>query len=277
MPSYETPEPISAAINLPAGTLRLLTTGRGATSVEVQPSDPEKKSDVQAVEQTRVEYANGKLKVKAPRQRGSQSGMLDIVVELPDGSDLEIRSSSLDLRSKGRLGELRCRSASGDIDLDVTGPLDLDTASGDVTVNRVAGRIDVQLGSGDVHIHEIDGSGCVKSSSGDLRVGNVTGELRLNAASGDIALSVAHADVQAKAVTGNIVLGEVARGSVAAETSTGQLKIGIRDTVPAWLDLHSQTGSVHNALATTDGPEQGEETVKVEARSLSGDIVIHRS
>ncbi|WP_369201214.1 DUF4097 domain-containing protein [Streptomyces sp. PU-14G] len=279
MPTYETPGPISAALHVPAGTVRLLATDRTDTRVEVRPRDAGNKADVRAAEQTRVDYESRKLKLRAPRQRGASgpNGILDVVVELPTGSDLEVRGSSVNLRSEGRLGEFRCRSASGAIDLDATGPLDLHSASGDVTVNRVVGRIEVRLGSGDVRIREIDGSGSVKNSSGDLHVGDVAGDVRLNAASGDVFVAVANADVHAKAATGNVVLAEVRGGSVVAETSTGQLEIGIRESVAAWLDLCSQTGSAHSSLTTTDGPQQGEETVKVEARTVSGDIVIRRS
>ena len=61
MPTFDTPEAITATVELGVGDLRILARDRGDTIVEVRPSDPTKKSDVTAARQTRVEYANGRL------------------------------------------------------------------------------------------------------------------------------------------------------------------------------------------------------------------------
>ena len=61
MPTFDTPEPIALSLELGVGDVRIVASDRTDTVVDVQPSDPSKKSDVTAVEQTRVEYANGSL------------------------------------------------------------------------------------------------------------------------------------------------------------------------------------------------------------------------
>ena len=66
MPTFDTPGPISVTIELGVGDLRITATDRVDTVVEVQPSDPAKPSDVTAAEQTRVEFADGVLQLKAP-------------------------------------------------------------------------------------------------------------------------------------------------------------------------------------------------------------------
>ena len=69
MPTYETPEPITATVDLAMGDVRISADDRGATVVEVHPSDASNKEDVKVAELTRVEYANERLLVKAPKLR----------------------------------------------------------------------------------------------------------------------------------------------------------------------------------------------------------------
>ena len=68
MPTYDTPEPISVSLELGVGDIRITAGDRTDTVVEVRPSDPANKDDVAAAEQTRVEYADGRLTVKAPKR-----------------------------------------------------------------------------------------------------------------------------------------------------------------------------------------------------------------
>lgn len=278
MPTYETPEPITASIRLARGSLRIRASDRKVTAVDLMPGDADSADDVQAVQQTRIDWAGGKLKLKGPRPRNpDRNGVVDAVIEVPDGSHLEIWAASLDLRGEGDFGQIMCRAVAGNIQLDTTDILDLDAASADVTVARAAGRTSIRVGSGDVQLHEVGGPATVKCSSGNVHIGEVTGELSLHSANGNITLSVAHGDIKAKAGSGGVTLGALVGGSLVAETSTGRVDVGIGEGVAAWLDLQSRTGNVHSSLPSTATPQQGEETVKVEARTISGDILIHRA
>ena len=60
MPTFDTPEPISVTLEVGVGDIRIVASDRTDTIVDVRPSDPAKKSDVTAAEQTRVEYAKRK-------------------------------------------------------------------------------------------------------------------------------------------------------------------------------------------------------------------------
>lgn len=278
MPTYATPEPITATIRLALGSLRILASETTVTAVELRPGDADNADDVRAARQTRVECAGGKLKIKGPRPRNPEgNGLVDAVLEVPAGSRLEIWAATLDLRAEGHYGDVMCRAVSGDIRVDSTDTLDLDTATAEVTITRAVGRTSVRVGAGGVHLHEVGGPATVKSGSGDVRVGEVSGGLFLHVASGNIALSAAHGDVNARAGSGNVTVAALTGGSLVAETSTGRVDVGIDDGVAAWLDLHSRTGDVRSSLPTTVTPQQGEETVKVEARTISGDILIHRA
>src|ERR687897_902184 len=67
MTTFDTPEPISVTLEVGVGDIRIVASDRTDTVVDVRPSDPAKKSDVTAAELTRVEYAEGRLLVGAPK------------------------------------------------------------------------------------------------------------------------------------------------------------------------------------------------------------------
>ena len=63
-----------------------------------------------------------------------------------------------------------------------------------------------------------------------------------------------HATVVAKSANGDVRLGEVVRGSVVLESQLGDLEVGIREGTSAWLDVRAAAGKVHNALEAADPP-----------------------
>jgi len=282
MPTFDTPEPISVTVQLGVGDIRILASDRADTKVEVRPSDGAKKADVAAAEQTRVEYAGGRLLIKAPkgwRQYTLRGGgdSIDVQIDLPAGSHVRGDAGIAALRCSGRLGECRYTTGVGDVQLDQAGPVQLKTGAGDITVDQAVGNAELTTGSGVVRIDSIDGTAVVKSSNGDTWIGEVTGDLRVNAANGRILVDQAHATVAAKTANGDVRLGEVARGVVLAQTGFGKVEIGILDGVAAWLDLNTRFGNVQNDLDAAERPEPGEDSVEVRARTSFGDITIHRS
>ena len=154
MTSFDTPGPISVAIELPVGDLEISASDRADTVVDVRPSDPSHDPDVRAAEQTRVEFSDGRLLVKAPRQLGlsvfGKTGSVDVTIGLPAGSDVRGEAAAARLRSEGRLGECRLKTAAGDCWLERTGPLRVDTAAGHITVDAVAGDAEISTSSGKV-------------------------------------------------------------------------------------------------------------------------------
>ena len=281
MPTFPTLEPISVTIAIGVGDVRVTASNRSDTVVVVSPSDSSKGSDVKAAAQTRIEYSDGRLLIKAPRSwkqytpfGGGES--IDVAIELPVGSRVECEASMADFSCDGPLGECRLTTGVGNIRLDEAGPLQVNTGAGSVTVDRAVGRADV-TGSGQVRIGEIDGPAVIKNLNGVTWVGEVAGDLRCNAANGDITVDRALAGVAAKTANGAIRIGEVVRGSVELGASYGELEVGIREGTAALLDVRSQFGSVRSSLAATDGPEASDQTVEVRARTSFGDIVIHRS
>ncbi len=279
MPTFDTPEPITATIDVATGDVRISAGDRATTVVDVQPSDASSDEDLKLAEQTRVEFANERLLVKTPKLRSwlSKRGpSVDVTIELPAGSHVHGALGLGDVHCDGRLGDCRIKTGLGDIRLEQADTLDLRTGAGDITVDRATGRAEVTAGSGDVRLGELERSAVIKNSNGDTWVGVAHDDLRLNAANGSIAVDLAHAGVGAKSANGDVRLGEVMRGSVVLETKIGDLEVGIREGTAAWLDVSSQFGRVHNALDAADAPDAAAETVEVRARTSVGGVIVRR-
>ncbi|HYT38155.1 MAG TPA: hypothetical protein VEN99_01525, partial [Acidimicrobiia bacterium] len=157
MPTFDTPEPISVTVEVGVGDIRLVATDRIDTIVEVRPSDSGKKGDVTAAQHTRVEYASGRLLIKAPkgwRQYSFRGGgeSIAVQIELPAGSQLRGETGVAALHSTGRLGECHFRTGVGDLHVAETGPVQLKTGVGDITVEHAVGDAELTTGSGAVRI-----------------------------------------------------------------------------------------------------------------------------
>ena len=57
MPTFDTPEPVAAVVELVVGDVRITASDRDDTAVEVRPSDESHEPDVRAAEQTRSRRA----------------------------------------------------------------------------------------------------------------------------------------------------------------------------------------------------------------------------
>lgn len=283
MKTFDTPAPITVSLELGVGDVQIEASDRTDTTVEVRPSDPRKKADVAAAEQTHVEFRNGRLLIQAPkgswRQRLAWRGgeSVDVRIGLPVGSDVRADAGVASLRTTGRLGEVRARTGVGDVRLDEVGPLELKTGAGDVSVDRAVGRVTIACGSGGVRIGAIDGPAAVKNGNGDTWIGELTGEARINAANGAITIERAWAGVVAKTANGDVRIGDVARGAIVAQSAFGALEVGVRDGTAVWLDLDTKFGTVESELDASSSPGAGDEVVEVHARTSYGDISVRRA
>lgn len=279
MPTFDTPEPISVAIDVGLGDVHLVASERTDTVVDVRPTDPDRELDVRAAEAARVEYVAGRLLVKTPRQRRlfGRPGSVDVTIELPTGSQVLGDTGAGAVRGTGRLGECRVKTGAGDIHLADTGPAELSSGVGAITVDRVGGAVEVSTGSGRIRVRAVDGTAVVKNSNGDCWVGEAAGDVRISTANGHITVERAQASVNASTANGEIHIGELVRGSASLRTSFGAIETGIRRGTAALLDVHTSYGTVRNRLDATTSPEPSDETVEVRARTGYGDILIHRS
>ncbi|WP_251021434.1 DUF4097 family beta strand repeat-containing protein [Streptomyces sp. ISL-98] len=278
MPTFDTPEPLSATLELDFGRIRIIAGKRTDTVVEVTPSDPGNKQDVQAAEDTKVTCAGGELVVKGPKNRSpfGKIGSVDVTVELPTGSDLTGKTGLGDFIAEGRFGNCHLTTSTGDIQLEEAAAVQLKTPHGDILVDRATGEVEIQ-GSGRVRVGRADSTATIKNLNGETAIGEIRGELTVRSSNGPISVQHAGSSVTAKSASGAIRLAEVVRGQISLETSAGALEIGIAEGSAAWLDVRSKAGRVRNELGAAEGPQASEETVEVRGRTSAGDIVIRRA
>ncbi|MGW7413505.1 DUF4097 family beta strand repeat-containing protein [Streptomyces sp. NPDC054863] len=279
MPSFDTPEPISVMAHVGAGSIRFTASDRLDTVVEVQPGGPKKeKKNVRAAEQTEVSYSGGTLTIRTKeRYLIGPTGAVDVTVELPVGSRVEVTGSWVQLVGEGRLGEVRVKTSAGDVRLDSTGPLTLNASHGSIGVDRVEGAAEITTSSGSVRAGFLDGPAVLKNSHGSTHVGAAIGDLRVSGAHGDIDIARAEGSVTATTAHGTLRIGEVVRGAVQLETGYGAIEVGVREGTAAWLDVSSDKGQARNTLTASDAPGESEETVKIRARTRWGNIDVRRA
>jgi len=281
VPTFSTPQPIALMIELVVGDVRITATDRTDTVVDIRPSDGSREPDINAAEQTRVEFSGGRLLIKAPKQRGfglfGRTGSVDVTVELPSGSQLDGDASVGAFRAAGRLGDCRIATSTGEVRLGSVGTLQLNTGAGAVDVDRIAGDADVRTGSGKISLPRIDGNAVVKNSDGDCWVGQISGDVRVKTADGGIRVDRAGGNITAATADGSIRIGEIARGLASFKTAFGEIEFGVAAGSAARLDVHTSFGRVHNHLTVADRPEPSDETIAVDAHTSYGDITIRRA
>jgi DUF4097 and DUF4098 domain-containing protein YvlB len=178
MQKFDTPAPISAVLDIPAGRVQFIAADRADTTVEVLPANASKGRDVKAAEQTTVEYADGVLRIEnsAKNQYLGPSGSIEVTVKLPAGSRVEAKAASAELRTVGRLGDVAFEGAYRQIKLDEAASVRLTAVDGDVEIGRLGGAAKISTARGDIRIAEAMGGTVVLSTQyGDITVGAARG------------------------------------------------------------------------------------------------------
>ncbi|WP_406370419.1 DUF4097 domain-containing protein [Streptomyces sp. NBC_01550] len=221
MQKFDTPAPISAALDIPAGRIRFIAADRADTTVEVLPADASKGRDVKAAEQTEVVYADGVLRITASSpnsQLFGPSGSLEVTVQLPAGSRIEAKAAGAELRGVGRLGDVAFEGAYRRIKIDEAASVRLTALDGDVEVGRLGGPAEISTERGDIRIAEaVRGTVVLRTQSGDISVavaagvsatldagtdyGRVSNSLKNDgAAELDIRAATSHGDITARSL-----------------------------------------------------------------------------
>jgi DUF4097 and DUF4098 domain-containing protein YvlB len=263
MPTFDTPSPVQIRLDVSAGSVRVRASERVDTVVTVRPANERKAADVQAAEQTRVSFSDGRLQVTSPRRARllfmSATPTVDVELLVPEGSGVEATLAAGDVDCEGRLGDVRIDNRYGDIRIDQAATLRVRTTAGDITVGIVTNGAEAD------------------TTYGQIRIRDAAGELRLDSACGDITVDRALASVGATTKYGQVSVHDAAGGSLDLATSYGKVEAGVRRGTPAWLDLEASSGKVRNLLTASDAPEASEEPLRIRARTSYGDIVVRRA
>ncbi|MET9895097.1 DUF4097 family beta strand repeat-containing protein [Streptomyces sp. NPDC006465] len=210
MQKFDTPSPVNAVLDIPAGQIRFIAADRADTTVEVLPADAAKGRDVKAAQRITVAYEDGVLRVEAAPAKNrvlGDSGSVEVTVQLPAGSRVEAKAALAELRGVGRLGDVVFEGAQGSVKLDETASARLTLQSGDVSVGRLRGSAEISTQKGDLRIAEaVQGTVTLRTEAGEISVGAASGvsaSLDAGTAYGRISNTLKNADGAAAGLTIN--------------------------------------------------------------------------
>lgn len=199
--------------------------------------------------------------------RGCNDGHFEITV--PVGAHVSARSWSGSVSVRGVRGDLDTRTQSADVDI------------------RDAGRIDVESLSGDVTIQGVTGESTINTVSGDIQLGGARGDLEIETVSGDVDLR----DVVTKQIRIHTTSGDVSfAGAILSDgryeynTHSGEVRLALPADVGAQLTIGTFSGGIESDFPITlkaDSHDNkrlsftlGQGTARIIAETFSGDITL---
>jgi DUF4097 and DUF4098 domain-containing protein YvlB len=259
MKEFDRSTPVTVSLRLQRGTADLVAEDRPTAQVEF--TAPE---GAEATDRFTVALEGDTLVVHAPESTWNwrRAPEVHVLIRVPLDSALAAKSAAADIRASGRWSTAQASVASADVHIqDVAGDAHLKASSGDLTVNRVGGSLRIS------------------SAAGNLRVGDVTGDVKADTASGRIVISRVGGSVQAGTASGDIEVGVLSRGKTRLATASGDISVGVAAGTGVWLDLITASGSTSSDLAMGGTGPAGtrEASLELRARTVSGDIDVHRA
>ena len=248
--SWQVGEQPSLDVRVPVGAIEVYTGDAGVIQLTIDSTD---------ADEFEIYKTGDRVSMRHPSRWGRRGRHTRIVAHVPAGTDIEISSTSGEVRLVGQLGVVRVHTASGDIEMGDAAKLDATTASGgfscgeiagdanitsvsgDCTIRRVAGRLDATVTSGDLRVEMCDGDVLISSTSGDVRVGRCGGS-----------------DISMRSISGDVRVGLPSGIRVEAEISTLSGRAMLPDPVPA-ADLNDRR------------------PVRLQLKTVSGDIRVERT
>ena len=196
MPTFATPGPIAATVEVAGARVRVTASDRTDTVVLVEPINEASRSDVKVASKTKVDFAGGQLSVKTTTP-GDKSGSVAIMIDLPAGSSLAAYLAHSSVQVDG----------SGDFDIDrADGSITATTASGAIRIGRMThGQAKLMNGSGNIEV------GIGEGTAASIDVNSERGSVRNSVASQEIPdASAAKVTVYARTRHGDIIIGRAA-------------------------------------------------------------------
>lgn len=252
---FDTPDAPKLRVGLAAGRVEIETADTARTVVDVEAIRGD-------LENLRVEQRGDTIAVEHRKKLAIVRGdEFEVRIVAPHGADADLDVASANVRVSGRIGDAEVNSASGDVELDrVERDLRVRSASGGVRATAVGGKADVNTASGDIELGTVAGDVVARSASGDVRVGEPAAGVSVNTASGDQTISA------------------VATGKVDLKSASGDVHVGVRRGSRVYVDARSMSGSTTSELELGGTRPEGEgPLVELKATTMSGDIAIVRA
>lgn len=276
MPTFATPGPIAATVQVAGAQVRVTASDRTDTAVLVKPVNEASRSDVKVANKTKVDFAGGRLSVKTTVS-GDKNGSVAITIDLPTGSSLVAYLAHSDVHADGSLGDCELHIASGQVQLDRINALEANVAAGEVAIGHIAGRAKIDGGAFALRIGEVEGTVGLLSTGGQTWIGHASSDLELSSGSAGIDIDRADGSVTATTASGAIRIGRMTNGQAKLTNGSGNIEVGISEGSAASIDVNSERGAAHNFVASQGEPGPSDAKVAVHARTRHGDIIVQRA
>ncbi len=178
MPTFATPGPIAATVEVGGAQVRVTASDRTDTVVLVEPINTASGKDVKVAEKTKVDFADGQLSVKTTVS-GDKNGSVAITIDLPAGSSLAAYLAHSSVQADGPVGQCELHMASGQVQLDRIDALQANIASGEVAIGHIAGPAKIDGGAFAMRIGEVEGTVGLSNSGGQAWIGHACGRPRV--------------------------------------------------------------------------------------------------
>ena len=266
---FETLRPVELYVEIGRGSVQVSAVDTTESRVEVSGRDADR---------VRIDQDDHRLSVVAPHARGgflSGDSRLDVRVVVPLESSLAVRTGSADIDVDGGVASAQLRSGSGGVRLGtLSGPGLVETGSGDVHVGRAGGELRIKSGSGGVTVDHSEAALSVSTGSGDVAIGTAAGPSVVKTGSGDLKVVTANDDISLSTGSGDLTVGTARRGRVSLKGASSDVEVGIPSGTPVWADINTVTGSIRSNIESVGAPQEGQDHVELQARTVSGDILL---
>jgi DUF4097 and DUF4098 domain-containing protein YvlB len=125
-----------------------------------------------------VAYVDGVLRIHTaePKNQLFGPGAVEVTVQLPAGSRIEVKTTTTEISGIGRLGDVAYAGAYRSTKIAEAASLRLTAVDGDIEVGRLAGPAEISTARGDIRIAEaVRGTVALRTQSGSITVGAAAG------------------------------------------------------------------------------------------------------
>jgi DUF4097 and DUF4098 domain-containing protein YvlB len=247
---WEVGERPSLDIRVPVGTVEVYAGDAGVVQLTIDATDA---GDFE------VFKTGDRVSVRHPSRWGRRGRNTRLVAHVPSGTDVELSSTSGDVRLVGRLGVVRLHTASGDIEM------------GD------AARLDVTTASGEFSCGDVDGEATVSSVSGDCTLRRVGGRLDATVTSGDLRVDVCEGDLTVGSTSGDVRIGRCCGSDIAVRSISGDVRVGLPTGIRVEAEIATLSGRATLPEPAPASDLGDRRAVHLQLKSVSGDIRVERT
>lgn len=288
---FATPGAVRLHVEDPAGSVEIITHDEPETTIELSMS---RGGDESILDEARVESiardGGHDVYVEISGQRSGlgsllrwlvSTGGVNVTVRAPHGLDVDVKTASAGVSTRGSVKDASVKTASGSVRLgETTGEVRVRTASGSVECQSLPREVSIASASGSVRVAGVHLDSDVKTASGRIEIGEAHGRLDAHSASGSIEIGTAEGELRLETASGRQRISRLVSGRTELKTVSGSVVAGIAQGTALHVDAEAISGSLDSEIDLDPGPATGTPSgrqLSLRVRSVSGSVRIVRA